>query len=250
MMDGRGAFGRVGLLLCAVASGGCDLLFQIDRVPARDDANGPNDTLGDGRLTDGDMLNADAATACANPSFYEPFTGSTACSAFGASAYMTNADVTQMNGVFSVTPHTSGAQNPNGGCSTPAADIPFKGGSGLTIIVNRSVMGTGAYTNVLARGANAQIQVLNGSLHFQNASGGDIGSPVPYNPIAMRWWRIQPVGSNAMSAAYSSDGEMWTPLGAEYMAVPPDHIGIDMTVGAIPAGIVGTTIIDQIMVCP
>lgn len=250
MMIGRGA---PWLLLC-LASGGCDLLFQIDHISSssRDDANGPDDTLTiDGRPDDSmtDTTGSpDAATACANPTFYEFFNEPTACTSFGGS-HSTNADVVQQNGVLSITPKNAAGQLPDGGCTTALNNIPF--GSGLTVVVNSSVTGTDAFTNVLAQGANAQIQVKDGLLHFQTANNGaDIGQSVGYSPIAMRWWRIRPVGTTAMRAEYSDKGMNWTQLGVDYGAVPPTMIGISITAGTLTIGNVGTTVFDQVTVCP
>jgi hypothetical protein len=123
----------------------------------------------------------------------------------------------------------------------------------LTAIVNASVAGNGSYTNLLARGANAQIQVENGQLRFETQNNGAaIGSTVGYSPSAMRWWRIKTIATPtpAIRAEYSSNGLNWTQLGTDYAVNPPSMIGIEITAGTIVIGDVGTTVFDQVMICP
>jgi hypothetical protein len=242
---------RAVLVACAVASGGCDYVFRVDHISLRDDApspdfDGPIDT--DDPLDDGPMALIDAPTACATPIFYEPFTAATACPNFGI-PYMTNADMIQANGVLSIRPKNVAGPEPVGGCNT-FVDT-FAWGSGLTAIVNASVAGNGSYTNLLARGANAQIQVSNGNLHFQTQNtGGDIGASIPYNPSLMRWWRMTAVVGSVIRAEYSDNGTTWHKLGGDYNVNAPATIGIEITAGTIAIGDVGTTIFDEVSICP
>jgi hypothetical protein len=246
MMTWRALF-----VACAVASGGCDYVFRVDHISLRDDAashdfDGPIDM--DGAVDDGPVALIDAPTACASPIFYEPFTAGTACPNFGV-PYMTNADMTQANGVLSIMPKNESGPEPVGGCSTFSNNVAW--GSGLTAIVNASVAGNGSYTNLLARGANAQIQVENGELRFENQStGGAIGAVVPYLPSSMRWWRLSNVNNTAIRAEFSADGALWTKLGGDYTVSVPATIGIEITAGTITIGDVGTTVFDQVMICP
>ena len=83
--------------------------------------------------------------------------------------------------------------------------------------------------------------------------GGNLGSsfntPIPYDPVAHRWWRIRLDGSTARFEA-SPDGGTWTEQGSHDWTGAPRGYWVDVQNQAAPGFPIGEAYIDNVNVSP
>jgi hypothetical protein len=189
---------RMGVAIAwALCTGGCDYLFQIDKVSLAHDAQDARD---DG-LADGPPPGMCTATAVD-----DSFTDTTPCTwgtTFGGTY------VTSGGGRLVISPPSDAY---SGGCDAPIG--AFADG-GIVAEITKVIGGSAyAFTGIQAFGTfDVSIQVNAGELKFEDPDASNVWAHVTYDPIAMRWVRLRPDHArNAIAGEYSSDGKTWTLL--------------------------------------
>jgi hypothetical protein len=177
-------------------------------------------------------------------SIQDDFTTSTPCSSWGGSS-ANLATIMQGGGMFSISPSVAVAGT-HGGCAENGS-MQF-GPHGLFIEVTSVVTGQTAYTNLNAyaapSGLNSTLVAKGGVLSLLGSS-----AQIPYDPTAMRWWRLRPTASGVIGE-YSADALSWTMLGV-VPGQPPAMIRLDFGAGTDnPEPTPGTAVFHNLDICP
>jgi hypothetical protein len=174
--------------------------------------------------------------------------GSTPCAPW-ATFDATRATVVQSSGKLRITPSQS-TLTTHGGCIATA--LTGWGPEGLFVAVEDALEGSSSYTALtayVALGTASQIVVRNGMIEVWNPGIGVALASVVYNPVAMKWWRLRPVGTG-VTAEYSADALNWVFL-ATVLGTPPSQIRIDIGGGTNSQELAaGTAVFDNLNVCP
>jgi hypothetical protein len=157
-----------------------------------------------------------------------------------------NAVVEQRGGALFITPNAGGGAS--GGCESRRT-IQFVDG-GIFLEVPAVLTDSRGFVFLSARGvASPAIRSEDGRLSLTWIDGTVASQP--YDPVAMRWWRLRPAhGGDTVIGEYSADGFHWTQLG-----VVPDPPEPDITV-AFEAGVdqaepnPGTAQLAHLNICP
>jgi hypothetical protein len=114
-------------------------------------------------------------------------------------------------------------------CQRGANDVPFTVGG---VWVEVTALPTGHGEIALIAGGDhypPAIGATAGVLDMFIAGGGDDITSVPYDAVAMRWWRLRPdFAAHTTIGDYSADGIHWTLLGSTDVE-PPDLVGPSIT---------------------
>ena len=126
------------------------------------------------------------------------------CSCWGTPT-ASNSSISFSNGTLTMNPNANaaGAQSM---CNKAA--VPFTA-AGAFIEVSAVLSVTDAIT-ALQIGTSPDVfemAVINGQL--RTTDGSNQGTST-YNPVAMRWWRIRPLGADGTAFDISADGKSWT----------------------------------------
>ena len=181
-----------------LACGGCDMLFQLDRVKQADADTAPPDVMVDAR-----------PPPCA-PSLDITFDNTDVCAPWG-DVIANHTVVTQGGGKLTVQPSIQAEAF--GGCS--AKGITPLTPDGIIVEVEK-VLGTGYTVLNLGNGTDLQIMAAGDRLRMSSTDGMMIWSDMPeplYSPSAMRWWRLRRYSPSDVIAEYSADAMTWKRLG-------------------------------------
>ena len=110
-------------------------------------------------------------------------------------------------------------------CQRSANDVPFTG-NGLWVEVTALPTGQGQVALIAtADQYPPAIGAIGGLLELFISGGDNIITTVPYDPVAMRWWRLRPDAVHHTTLGeYSADGIHWTMLAGTDID-PPDLVG-------------------------
>ncbi len=222
--------------------------FETPGSPGGDDAI--DDALVDGSGPDDGGPRPDAAgpqvnqTTCTPPGTACAFPGGLPCSCWGTRSF-TNAGIGESNGRLTISPNanTAGAQ---GSCLRSA--VPFEA-PGVIAEISAVVRGAQGLTAVQL-GATPNVYTLSvrdGVLVMEDGDG--TVASVGYDAVAMRWWRIRPVGAQVIYET-AADGKTWTTRGTSNRPASASYEVrvIGGTIG--PQSDPGTAQIEGINVCP
>jgi len=190
------------------------------------------DRCPDGQSCDPALRVCASFAPCATPEISDRFDDGPICTPWGRS--YGNATGVEEDGAFAITPASIG-QN-DGGCKANF-DMPF-GAGGIFVEVARPLTREGGYTGFLAEFAPAesmQVELRDGVLRLGTFIDESAFAEVPFDPPAMRWWRMRPDrrdGTATLAAEYSGDGSRWSPLGTR-PGEPPATIRITIYAGTL-----------------
>jgi hypothetical protein len=178
-----------------------------------------------GQLCDPAFHQCAAFPLCGKPAISDAFVAGPACQPWGAQ--FGGAAVEVEDGGLSITPRGDG-QN-SGGCT---ADVPiaFEDG-GIFLEVPRAMPAGHGFVAMQAQGGSPPptILVADGVLSLR-VTDGTIAS-LPYDPAAMRWWRLRPDHiADTIVAEYAADGFHWSRLGVLDVE-PPARITLEISAG-------------------
>ncbi len=174
-----------------------------------------NDGAGDGPV----------ATGCISPGDPEPFDiGGAGCDTWGTATTSIGNTMTESAGELVMT--LGSDLNVTGAGCTEVAFVSFA--SGVFVEVGdapASITTTFAVTNA----SNAMLGVEVGGGMIEYSIGGASPVDVPYDPVAMRWWRLRPdpVGSTTLFET-APDGLTWTARASEPVIYTMVHAGVGM----------------------
>jgi hypothetical protein len=228
-----------------VVLGGCDLLFQLDRI-----GNAPGDGAIDGDGGDNPLdAGIDALRLCGNPVIDDQFANGMPCDGWAQSfEQMGGCTITEnANGLVMQPAAQTGS---NCRCST-GASRPFSA-DGVIVEVDMVLGGNDDDFTLLSLGAplDVSIGVTNGMLLFENNVGSMVYASLAYDPVRMRWWRLRQSASNVV-AQYSSNGTSWVMLGLPQFK-PATAAPVYLYAGLNPgnATVQGGAIYKRLVVCP
>jgi hypothetical protein len=164
---------------------------------------------------------------CVPPPISDAFdAGSSPCAAWAIQ--FGRALVEIRNSELTITPAADG-QN-SGGCESTRA-VPFQDG-GFFLEITQILPPHHGFVEMSAKGNTTEepaIYAQDGMLSLRTIL--DTVASRPYDPTAMRWWRLRPDrAANTTVAEYGADGYHWTRLGA--LALPPEaEIRIEFSAG-------------------
>jgi hypothetical protein len=212
-----------GLILLLLV-GGCDMLFQLDHVGPID---APVDVMG----------------GCVNATLDDHFAAAVACEPWGTKYENKGALVVNDGNQLTIQPAT--VMDSSGGCASKGA-VAF-GAGGVAVEVSDVLSGNqGEYTEL-----HLYEPDLNAvSIGVTNNILGAGAVNLLYDPTAMRWWRLRPVG-NAIEAAYTADGENYMPFSTIPLP-PPATFSINLIggLGGSQTGFGGLAVFRRLLVCP
>ena len=177
--------------------------------------------------------------------------GAGPCQPWGSST-MNNATMVETDGELVITPSTTAGPTTYAGCFH-FKKVPFVEVFADVTHALDTTAAPDAYTALQVFGADintsAGYEMDHGKLEFRDLVAGNVIASAPYDPVAMRWWRIRPDGA-AIVGEVSSDGSEWKELGRLHTP-PPSSISINIGAGttsldAVPTG----ARIGSINVCP
>ncbi len=209
----------------------------------------PTDAASDART---DAATADAATdaatdappttGCLDPGNGTTFPNGQACGGWGT-AFSSNAMVQNAGGRLAVTPVANEA-GALGGCTHVA--VPF-GPAGTLVQIDRTLTGASSRTRLELQNTGLSIGVVGGMMEAR--VGANLLASVPFDPVAMTWWRMRPVGGGVWFET-APDGLTWNLL-ASTGAAPPASAPIRV-LGETPASepTPGSARFDSVNVCP
>jgi hypothetical protein len=215
---------RVELVVVMLAVAGCDNLFGLTTIDPLADAPGIDGTGTDAR--DGAVITGDApppaGLGCVTPLLVEHFTATTPCSPWGSPYMASNA--TMSEGSHSLLIQPASQLDSLAGCRSNAT---YLWTGGVVIVRTKQILtGMGPYTMLQTHGGgDVAIGAGDGTLKFQRTDGSLIWAAAPYQSVAMQWWRLRAVGG-MIYAEFSPDGNAWTELGHQMLAVT--SISIDV----------------------
>lgn len=163
---------------------------------------------------------------CATPAIVDPFDGATPpCETWGQQ--FGNAQVTASGGVLSITP-AANFQN-SGGCVS-GDPIEFIDGGVFVEVLAVLPPGHG-FVSLTVQGGPTQPSITARDGELRLTVPGDVIAAMPYDPTAMRWWRLRPDrASRSTVAEFATDGSHWQRLGA--LDVPPEpQIILELSAG-------------------
>lgn len=107
----------------------------------------------------------------------------------------------------------------------------------------------GGSVSMSAGDGSLAIGASNGVLEVYEQFTGEVFGSVPYDPAAMRWWRIRPEpDSTRYVGEYSAEARHWTALGAWDMDAPATY-QVELSVG-LAGGDGRYGELDNFNVCP
>ena len=213
------ACGRVGFGASAGDGGGGD-----------DDGGGSGSGSGSG------------STSCVSPGYGDTFDEALPCNAFGM-PMVTNGGLATSNGTLTVTPNANA--NTMVGCQRVNAAF---GEAGAFVEVSQVAPAPAQTVLLVQIGAKfASILVTPPFIGYVDPNANMVMTA--YDPVAMRWWRLRPVGAG-LNAEASPDGKTWTRFASSSPGITGTgtvevFVQTDSTNGAP-----GTAKIEGIDVCP
>ena len=169
---------------------------------------------------------------CAGSGLDDDFSTGSPCEPWG-SIQNDHADVRLDSGHLLVTPEPSAPGTTFGGC-TGGAELPI-GPEGQILEITGGLTGGATYLVMHAFGmeagsVDATIDQEMGMIGVYDGLTPTSGA-IPYDPPAMRWWRVRPESDGTgMIAEYSADAVVWQFLGAA-PGLAPKHIIVNFGAG-------------------
>jgi hypothetical protein len=235
--------------IVALLASGCDLVFGAKPLAP------PSDAASLDAVPDAPPDAPPDARTCQPQLIHDDFTGTSLCDGWGTP---TGLAAMEGGGMLAITPvaSTPGSQ---GGCfsSTPVAFGPDGVFLQVTTIVNEADNNGSGGTFIFfqtrsptpGNGVTLNMSVGGSMLSVQ---AGSTTAAAPYDPIAMRWWRIRPVPElPAVVGEVSPDGLTWQTI----LSAPgpvPTSVTLEFTSGEYGNGVPapGTTTIEGFNICP
>jgi hypothetical protein len=163
------------------------------------DGGGSGDDDGSGS---GSGSGSDLPNSCVSPGYGDSFDEAFPCNAFGM-PIVTNGGLATSNGTLTITPNANA--NAMAGCARPSSAF---GAAGAFVEVSQAAPSPSQTVLVVQVGAKtAGITVQPPFIVYLDPNANTVMTS--YDPTAMRWWRLRPVGG-AMYAEASPDGLTWT----------------------------------------
>lgn len=181
-------------------------------------------------------------TGCLDPGNGTTFPNGQPCNGWGT-ASANNAMVQNAGGRLAVTP-VANAAGAIGGCTHVA--VPF-GPAGTLVQVDRTLTGASSRTLLELQNTGLSIGVVGGMMEAR--VGANLLASVPFDPIAMSWWRMRPVGGGVWFET-APDGRTWNLLastGAPAPASAPIRVLGETTANEPTPGVAR---FDSVNVCP
>jgi hypothetical protein len=145
---------------------------------------------------------SDPSNSCVSPGYGDTFEEALPCNAFGMPV-VTNGGLNTSNGTLTITPNAN--VNSMAGCAR--ANAVF-GNAGAFVEVSQADPSPGETVLLIQIGAQTTgITVTPPFIAYFDPSGNTVTTA--YDPTAMRWWRLRPVGGG-LFAETSPDGKTWT----------------------------------------
>ncbi len=210
---------------------------------AADGGAGPGG--GDGSGSGSDGSGSGGVPGCIAPGDGYTFPGGLPCGSWGT-PIANNAGMSESNGSLSVTPNANSA-GAKGGCSR--ANVTFTA-AGVFAEVQQTLDANAPTAETALQlqfaGTTVSMTATQGVLE---CTDGTNMSNLPYDPVAERWWRIRPAGTD-LAFDVSPDGSHWTELSTS-QAPPATTATVQLvafTTNGEPSP--GVAIFDGIDVCP
>ena len=162
---------------------------------------------------------------CATPAIHDAFDGVLPpCQPWGT--HFGDSRVKISSGALEITPRDDG-QNSGGCFSGPAA---FDDG-GIFLEVPQAMPAGHGFVALVAQSSSSSPMISAGDGRLELSVPGSSITTLPYDPVAMRWWRLRPDrAAGATVAEYAADGYHWKRLGA--VDVPPEpRMAIEISAG-------------------
>src|SRR6185295_12132104 len=162
------------------------------------------------------------------------------------------ADVEVRDGALTITP--TSIPGSYGGCDSDIDHPTPFGDRGIFVVVHNLVT-TGhnlASFSLDGGQVRASLSTLQGRLRLTDVTTEVVAS-APYDPVAMRWWRLRPDRKAERTIAeYAADGYHWSRLGEADGR--PESVIIELAAGldqnAVLDGVPAVTRFDHLDVCP
>jgi hypothetical protein len=181
------------------------------------------DPLTDGATTTEDIETDTAPCAPINPvDAFDP--APSPCGTWGM-ATQVGMTIARVNGALEITPPTTApAASEFGGCTVSPTD--FVGD--IVVEVSSALSGQG-YTNsifyIAAGYIGIGVDATDGMIFALVDPNLQMGKR-PFDPVAMRFWRLHPIGTTAATAEVSPDARTWTVLGMRTLLDQPATVGM------------------------
>jgi hypothetical protein len=213
---------------------------------ARQPSGGGDDDGGGDAPASGDA----GSGSCLDPGIGDSFDSATVCDWGSASG--SNTTLTQTGGALLMTP-TPEIMGASGTCAR--SGVPFTA-AGVFVEVSAIITNFTSLEYVDGSGGDWGIETVGSgvvlpigpTLEFFQASG-EIGSGVPYDPVAMRWWRMRPVGGFVVFET-APDGLHWTVVTTSTDPAPTLGLAQVGTFVRTPGADPGVARFEGVDVCP
>lgn len=178
------------LMLTACGRLGFDAFGDGGQI-ADDDGGGSGSGSGSG-----------SSGACVSPGYGDSFDEVLPCNMFGMPV-VTNGGMTTTNGTLTITPNANA--NTMVGCARGSSAF---GDAGAFVEVSQAAPSPAETALVVSVGAKtAAITVIAPFIAYLDPNANTVMTS--YDPQAMRWWRLRPVGT-MLYAETAPDGKTWT----------------------------------------
>jgi hypothetical protein len=216
--------------------------FDPLRPSGDDDNGGDAPSSGDGASS--------GSGGCANPGVGDSFDSATVCD--WGSATGSNTVLTQSGGALVMTPEPD-VIPAIAACGRD--NVPFTS-AGLFAEVSSVVENFTSLEYVDGSGGDWVIEDVGSGFGSAAASGlavfqpsSQIGSTVPYDPVAMRWWRMRPVDGFVVFET-APDGLTWTLVSTSTDAAPSIGLAQVAMLMRTPSADPGVARFEGVDVCP
>jgi hypothetical protein len=228
--------------LALIVAAACGRIGFEPLRPSGDDDNG-DDASSSGDASSG-------SGSCADPGVGDSFDSATVCD--WGSAAGSNTALMQTGGALLMTP-TPDIVDASGTCAR--SGVPFTA-AGLFVEVSGIVTNFTSLQFVDGSDGDWGIEAVGSGLGLPTGptleifqASGEIGSGVAYDPVAMRWWRMRPVGG-FVAFETAPDGLHWTLVTTSTDPAPTLGLAQVGTFMRTPSADPGVARFEGVDVCP
>lgn len=186
----------------------------------------------------------DLTNTCLSPGYGDSFDEVSPCMALGE-PLLTNGGLSITNSTLTISPNANA--NTMVGCRRASASF---GAAGAFVEISQVLPSPGQTLLFLAAGSRTLAMVAQPPLlAYSDSAGGTVMKP--FDPLAMRWWRIRPdFATSGTVAETSADGRQWKMFAATSgMPAPTATLAVYVQTDSSNAA-PGTAKIEGIDVCP